>query len=57
MSRAERIERIEAMKREIERRGATVHIDYRLPLELTERFLEDVLACPQCRRSSEKAGH
>lgn len=34
--------------REIERRGGKLFVNPRLPDELAEAFLADVLACPDC---------
>ena len=47
-------ERIAEMKREIERRGGVLHIDDRLPLALTEKFLQEILDCPQCQAEAKK---
>jgi hypothetical protein len=44
-----RRERIEQMKAEIERRGGLVGLSPDAPDWLTEKFLRDVLACPDCR--------
>jgi hypothetical protein len=44
-----RDEKIAAMKQEIERRGGMVHISEALPAALVERFLREVLDCPDCR--------
>jgi hypothetical protein len=41
-------ERVEEMKREIERRGGNLHVDDTLPLEVQELFLKEVLSCPDC---------
>ena len=48
MKREERLQRIEEMKAEIERRGGIVHVDLSLPLDITEQFLQDVLDCAEC---------
>lgn len=45
--------RIEAMKKEIERRGGIVGIAPDAPEEITELFLMEVLACPDCMREAE----
>lgn len=44
----ERKARIEAMKREIERRGGHVGTMAPLPDEILEMFLQQVLDCPDC---------
>lgn len=44
----ERKAKIEAMKREIERRGGYVGTMAPLPDEILEVFLQQVLDCPEC---------
>jgi hypothetical protein len=39
---------IRRLKAEIERRGGLIHINPNLPDELTEAFLREILACPDC---------
>jgi hypothetical protein len=39
---------IRRLKAEIERRGGRIHINSNLPDELTEAFLREILACPDC---------
>jgi hypothetical protein len=39
---------IKRLKAEIERRGGLIHINPNLPDELTEAFLREILACPDC---------
>jgi hypothetical protein len=39
---------IRRLKAEIERRGGFIHINPNLPDELTETFLREILACPDC---------
>jgi hypothetical protein len=41
-------ETIRRLKAEIERRGGRIHIDKNLPDEITELFLREILACPDC---------
>jgi hypothetical protein len=40
--------KIRRMMQEIERRGGRLHVNPSLPDELSEQFLEQVLACPDC---------
>jgi hypothetical protein len=40
--------RIKKMLREVERRGGLVSINGAIPNDVAERFLEEVLACPDC---------
>ena len=40
--------RIKQMLREIERRGGGMSFNGGLPDDVAERFLEEVLACPDC---------
>ena len=51
-------ERIRTMMGEIEQRGGTLYVNPRLPDELVEQFLAEVLACPDCtaRTGHEAAG-
>ena len=39
---------IRRLKAEIERRGGRIHINANLPDEITETFLREILACPDC---------
>jgi hypothetical protein len=39
---------IRRLKAEIQRRGGRIHINDNLPDELTERFLREILECPDC---------
>lgn len=39
---------IRRLKAEIERRGGRIHIDENVPDEITEMFLREILACPDC---------
>lgn len=52
MSNREQKARIEAMKREIERRGGTVGSTGTIPDDVLEHFLRDVLDCPDCAAES-----
>jgi len=36
------------LKAEIERRGGHIYINENLPDEITETFLREILACPDC---------
>lgn len=45
--------RIEAMKREIERRGGIVGIDSGIPDDVLEIFLAEILECPCCNGDGE----
>jgi hypothetical protein len=45
--------KVRKMMRRIERRGGTVVIPESLPDELVERFLQEVLACPDCCAASD----
>lgn len=47
-----RRERIEAMRQEVIRRGGIVHLSPDTPEWIAEKFLEEVLACPECSRGS-----
>lgn len=40
--------KIRRMMREIERRGGKLYVNPRLPDEMAEEFLAEVLACPDC---------
>lgn len=40
--------RIKRMLREVERRGGLIHFNSSIPDDVAERFLEEVLACPDC---------
>jgi hypothetical protein len=40
--------KIRRMIKEIERRGGMIGVDGSLPDEVAERFLQDVLSCPDC---------
>ena len=44
--------KIAQMLQELERRGATIGISESTPDEITEQFLEEVLACPRCVAAS-----
>ena len=39
---------IRRLKQQIEQRGGRIHIDESLPDAVTERFLKEVLTCPDC---------
>ena len=39
---------IRRLKAEIERRGGRIYINENLPDEITEMFLREILACPDC---------
>ena len=41
--------KIETMKEEIIRRGGIIHVSEKLPDEATERFLAEILDCPDCK--------
>ena len=41
-------ERIRKMREQIERRGGVVSISEKLPDEIAERFLREILDCPDC---------
>lgn len=44
--------KIRRMKREIERRGGVVHLNDGLPDRIVQKFLEEILACPDCAGAS-----
>ena len=46
--------KIEEMIREIEKRGGVVGVNPSMPDELAERFLAEVLDCPDCRAEAEE---
>jgi hypothetical protein len=46
---------IRRLKDQIERRGGWVHIDERLPDNVTEMFLREILTCPDCMAQSRAA--
>jgi hypothetical protein len=46
---------IRRLKKEIEQRGGRVHIDDNLPDAITELFLKEILACPDCMAHSRDA--
>jgi len=39
---------IKRLKAEVERRGGRIYINDNLPDEITETFLREILACPDC---------
>jgi hypothetical protein len=39
---------IRRLTAEIKRRGGRIHINANLPDEITETFLREILACPDC---------
>jgi len=39
---------IRSLKAEIERRGGSIYLNPNLPDDLTETFLREILACPDC---------
>ena len=39
---------IRNLKAEVERRGGRIYINENLPDEITETFLREILACPDC---------
>ena len=39
---------IRKLKAEVERRGGHIYINENLPDEITETFLREILACPDC---------
>ena len=39
---------IRRLKAEVERRGGRIYINDNLPDEITETFLREILACPDC---------
>lgn len=41
--------KIKSMKEEIKRRGGIVHVSDELPDQVAERFLAEILDCPDCR--------
>jgi len=41
--------KVKSMKEEIKRRGGIVHVSDELPDEVAERFLAEILDCPDCR--------
>ena len=47
--------KIRQMMDEVERRGGVIHIDPGAPDEIAERFLEQVLDCPDCRAAAAAA--
>lgn len=44
--------KIRSMMQEIKRRGGTIGMPGSLPDDVAERFLEEVLSCPDCRSHS-----
>jgi hypothetical protein len=42
---------IRRLKAEIERRGGQIYVNENLPDEITETFLREILACPDCASS------
>lgn len=57
MSRPNRRERIEQMKAELTRRGAQFYIAPGTPEVLVERFLQEVMECPECGGKKKSDGH
>jgi len=47
--------RINKMLREVERRGGLISIHGSIPDDVAEHFLEEVLACPDCRAAAAEA--
>lgn len=45
--------KIETMKQEILRRGGVIHLPEDLPDAIAEKFLAQVLACPDCRQAKD----
>jgi hypothetical protein len=45
---------IRRLKAEIERRGGHIYINENLPDALTETFLREILACPDCASHKSK---
>lgn len=45
--------KIRRLMQEIERRGGIVGISDALPDAMTERFLEEIIACPDCAREAQ----
>lgn len=48
--RQEMNERITRMLQEVERRGGLIHVNRSIPDDVAQRFMEEVLACPNCPR-------
>lgn len=52
---------IKRLKAEIERRGGSIYINENLPDEIMEKFLREVLACPDCTHAEahgkQSSGH
>jgi hypothetical protein len=48
--------KIEAMKQEIRRRGASFYLSEDLPDEIAEQFLAEILDCPDCKREAALKG-
>jgi hypothetical protein len=48
---------IRRLKAEVERRGGHIYINENLPDELTETFLREILACPDCASHKSKQPH
>jgi hypothetical protein len=47
--------KIRKMMREIERRGGMIGLSDSLPNHMAERFLQDILDCPDCHETGDHA--
>ena len=47
--------KLQRMKQEIERRGGVLHVEPRLPDELAELFLREILDCPECMEEARRS--
>ena len=45
--------RIKQMLREVKRRGGLISVNGSIPDDVAERFLEEILACPDCAAAAE----
>jgi hypothetical protein len=48
---------IKRLMAEIERRGGQIHVNENLPDEITEMFLRQILACPDCAHEEAQQKH
>ena len=48
--------KLRRLQREIERRGGVLHVAPRLPDEIAELFLREILECPDCMAEARKGG-
>lgn len=47
--------KIRKMKERLERAGGTVYVNPDVPDEIQERFLKEILQCPDCREAIRQA--